>query len=279
MAGKNYHKVLNLDETASIKEVKKRYKELAKKYHPDVNKDKSAHKKFLKIKEAYERIINPDKSFEKTRKKPKSKSKYDKYRERADKIYKAKQRRKAKEIADFYKSLRQGWRRNLLYLNMCLGLVFSGFLIFDNSLELVKNQTKITDVGNNVYQSYNGHLVQRVETINNQALYLADYHNISSLNKYPEATIIETQIFHYPVHLEHNIQSKRKLIPIHFTFIWGIKLVVILFLSPLLVLLFRKNNAWFVFFHYLTLFISSGLIVYFVFFQNSLFSIFYYLFS
>ena len=65
MAGKNYHKVLNLDETASIKEVKKRYKELAKKYHPDVNKDKSAHQKFLKIKEAYERILDPDQSFDK----------------------------------------------------------------------------------------------------------------------------------------------------------------------------------------------------------------------
>ena len=51
MVGKNYYKVLNLAEDASLKEVKKRYKQLAKKYHPYVNKEKNAHKKFLKIKE------------------------------------------------------------------------------------------------------------------------------------------------------------------------------------------------------------------------------------
>ena len=56
MAGKKYYKILNLTENASLKEVKKRYKQLAKKYHPDVNKEKNAHSKFLKIKEAYEKM-------------------------------------------------------------------------------------------------------------------------------------------------------------------------------------------------------------------------------
>ena len=56
MAGKKYYKILNLTENASLKEVKKRYKQLAKKYHPDVNKEKNAHSKFLKIKEALRKI-------------------------------------------------------------------------------------------------------------------------------------------------------------------------------------------------------------------------------
>ena len=42
MAGKKYYKILNLDEDASLKEVKKRYKQLAKKYHPEVNKEKNS---------------------------------------------------------------------------------------------------------------------------------------------------------------------------------------------------------------------------------------------
>ena len=111
MAGKNYYKILNLSEDASLKEVKKRYKELAKKYHPDVNKEKNADKKFLKIKDAYEKISNPKKSKSKKTNGPKPKDKYEKYRERASKIYKEKQKRKEEEIEAFYQSLRKGWEK------------------------------------------------------------------------------------------------------------------------------------------------------------------------
>jgi len=39
-AAKDYYKVLNLTSSATPEEIKKSYKELAKKYHPDVNKGK-----------------------------------------------------------------------------------------------------------------------------------------------------------------------------------------------------------------------------------------------
>ena len=139
MAGKKYYKVLNLAEDASLKEVKKRYKQLAKKYHPDVNKEKNAHKKLLKIKEAYENIINPEKPEIKLKGGPKPKSKYDKYREQAQRAYTKKQKRKQEEIQAFYISLRKGWRRNWVYLNITLGIVFSFFLLFEIDLRAKAN--------------------------------------------------------------------------------------------------------------------------------------------
>lgn len=279
MVGKNYYKVLNLAENASLKEVKKRYKQLAKKYHPDVNKEKNAHKKFLKIKEAYEKIINPEEAEIKLKRGPKPKSKYDKYREQAHKAYTKKQKRKKEEIQAFYISLRKGWRRNWVYLNSTLGIIFSFFLLLDNQLEPENKKTKVNVVDHTVYQSYNGHLVQRVETENGQFIYLADYHNISALNTYPEIVIKETRIFNYPVSVVHTLPHKRVTIPVHFTFMWALALVLVFFLSPLVVLFFRKNNAWFVFFHYSTLLVSSGILFYFIFFKNSIVSIFYFLFS
>ncbi|MGX7583120.1 DnaJ domain-containing protein [Candidatus Vidania fulgoroideorum] len=53
-----YYKILGLNKNASLTEVKKAYRRLAMKYHPDRNKEKDAEEKFKEIKEAYEIITN-----------------------------------------------------------------------------------------------------------------------------------------------------------------------------------------------------------------------------
>lgn len=50
---KNYYDILGVDKTASQSEIKSAYFKLAKKYHPDVNKDPEAVPKFKEINEAY----------------------------------------------------------------------------------------------------------------------------------------------------------------------------------------------------------------------------------
>ncbi|MEG0124430.1 MAG: DnaJ domain-containing protein, partial [Malacoplasma sp.] len=50
----NYYKILNLDSNASISEIKKAYKDLIAKYHPDVCKEIDADKKTIELNKAYE---------------------------------------------------------------------------------------------------------------------------------------------------------------------------------------------------------------------------------
>jgi len=58
---RDYYEVLGLKKGASIEEVKKAYKDLAKKFHPDVSKESNAEERFKEILEAYSVLSNPQK--------------------------------------------------------------------------------------------------------------------------------------------------------------------------------------------------------------------------
>ncbi len=63
MAKRDYYETLGVDKSADKKEIKSAYRKLAKKYHPDRNKDdpEEAEEKFKEISEAYEVLADEDK--------------------------------------------------------------------------------------------------------------------------------------------------------------------------------------------------------------------------
>lgn len=66
---RDYYEVLGVSKNATVEDIKKSYRSLAKKYHPDLNPgDKSAESKFKEVNEAYEVLSDTDK-----------KSKYDRF--------------------------------------------------------------------------------------------------------------------------------------------------------------------------------------------------------
>jgi curved DNA-binding protein len=80
----DYYKILGLDKNAKPEDIKKAYRKLARKHHPDLNpNDKEANKKFQQINEANEVLSDPEK-----------KKKYDQYGkdwQHADEFEKARQ--------------------------------------------------------------------------------------------------------------------------------------------------------------------------------------------
>ena len=57
----DYYNVLGVDKKASQDDIKKAYRKLARKYHPDTNKDVGAEERFKQISEAYDVLGDPDK--------------------------------------------------------------------------------------------------------------------------------------------------------------------------------------------------------------------------
>ena len=71
MAFIDYYKILGIDKSASDKDIKKAYRKLARKYHPDLNpNDNTAEKKFKEVNEANEVLSNSE-----------NRKKYDQYGE------------------------------------------------------------------------------------------------------------------------------------------------------------------------------------------------------
>jgi curved DNA-binding protein len=97
----DYYKILGIDRNASAEDIKKAYRKLARKYHPDVNpNNKEAHKKFQEINEANEVLSDPEK-----------RKKYDQYGKdwkHAEEFEKAKQQQGRRSYAGHGESFYEG---------------------------------------------------------------------------------------------------------------------------------------------------------------------------
>lgn len=105
MAYIDYYKILEIDKTATQDQIKKAYRRLARKYHPDMNPgDKTAEQKFKQINEANEVLSNVE-----------NRAKYDKYGEHwkyGEEYEKAQQAQKSyknysenEDYSDFFKDM------------------------------------------------------------------------------------------------------------------------------------------------------------------------------
>jgi curved DNA-binding protein len=61
MEFKDYYQIMGVSRDASAEDIKRAYRKLARKYHPDVSKEASAEEKFKDVGEAYEVLKDPEK--------------------------------------------------------------------------------------------------------------------------------------------------------------------------------------------------------------------------
>ncbi len=135
---KDYHKILGLNKDAGRDDIKRAYRQLAKKYHPDINKSPDAHDQFIMITEAYEILTNHDlhefySRRETTRDTGTMRDQYEKAREEARENGRRYARMKYEKFIQEQEAFKKsGWHDLILTIRYFLRIMvfpFIGFLI------------------------------------------------------------------------------------------------------------------------------------------------------
>ena len=263
MPGKTYYEILNLPEGATKAQIKKSYRKLVKLYHPDVTDDPNAHEKYLEINQAYEALLDPKPKYKPKSSRPSSKAhKWNRYKRESRKKHAQRQAKKAQEIELFHQSLRKGWRRNWIRMNLLVGLLVSVFTIADQLSEPSQRIVAITG-----FKNYSTEAEIDTEEGTFTVIEKEKHSSIRSKTEFIlfQSKYLKQGLFIVYVHKGITFYQRVSHSPTGPSFYWGYGIVLFISLIPLFFyILFRKNTGWFVFFHYLTLIVTTPWLIYFM---------------
>ena len=272
-AGESY-KILGLKPGASPQEIRRAYRSLVKKYHPDKNNAAGAHEKFIAIQTAYELLLNgssetPDATKvwqnenQRASQDAQQKAAYEQYRKHARQKFA--QRKAAEEayktayLQDLKSSWKGLWHQTAAVLGLCL------FLVVWVDFFAPARQTTIYPerFGLKTYQSMNGHFVQLFKSTDGRNFWISDYFS-QELIKSSAIQTIETPWLRQVKSIRFQEQHFVKETPVHFTFYWAQIWVSLAFLFPFISWRFASADIIFVAGSYFSRFLIGPFIVYFL---------------
>lgn len=265
MTGSECYKLFGLNPGASEKEIRKKYRALAKKYHPDVNSDEKSNKRFLEIQEAYafllQETLAPE--IEIHEHETSLEEEFAAYRSHAAEQFRARKQREEQELQSLYMRLRSGTSHFMHRFIALVCAIVLVALILDLFLPHRMEKSVIQSYSTDSYQSMNGDRVSLAKTTNGDRFFLNAFSN-RYFNTNPFIEIERTRILHQSIHVVSFAKDLKQIIPIHFSFYWAQVVLFFFFLFPIAFLRYRENDAFFVMGSYFSRYGSGLLLLYFL---------------
>lgn len=250
-------RLLNLPSGSTDAEIRKQYKKLALRLHPDVNPDPLAHEVFIKLGRAVEILLNPDYQEEKapvrtTRRAGKESEEELKERMRTAKMrFEQQKMQQAKDNNAYFLSLTTGWRwriyKYVLAVSLILSLVLTAEFFLPHHFEHDVLTASSKFKNNGIIKGN----ITRID-LEKRGLYYVQNSPGAWNNAYPEVIIETTWFLHTPVKMisSDDFTRFRTIFDFHVGSIrYGL---IILFLVPLYPYFWRRKTLNFVFLYHVS---------------------------
>lgn len=266
-----YYKLFGLPETATQDDIKKRYRQLAMQYHPD--KHRGNNTKFIEIKEAYEYLTGKRTNSQQqvhTHSPTRSTSRA-RQQSQEDRIKQAKQRQRDsiyKEYIEnerYFQSLVSGNRWRIIRISAIAGALITFVLLLETFLPYRYEKERIIAHDNHeIGVLQNDSYVKKIYTESGKSYYIE---NLSSGIYYsdPDILLIKSAIFHNELGIIPLYGSQTHIHKIQYNIGAHSLLLIPIFLFPLFIVLFKRKTYTFTFFYFISLYLSTSLIVYYLF--------------
>lgn len=265
MQTERYYKILGLSTSATENEVRKKYRSLAMKYHPDKNPSAQAQELFIQITEAYEIIIGK-KSVPLITNSKAGKSKQKDKEERVKEAQKRYQEQVLKEYLEnerYYQSLITGKRWKIIKFSAVVGVLFSFFILLDYFLPHHFEEDTIVEYKRSVTVQPRTGVIGLVKTAKGNYYWVSriDY---ELYGKTRDVYIESTWIFHNAIQMHTRGKLYYSTYPMHFNYYSFAWILGIFFLVPLFTVFYKRKKISFTFFYFLSYYGINALILIFL---------------
>lgn len=266
---RNSFSILELTPSASFEEVKRSYRRLAKKYHPDSSSTSASEAQFARLASAYELLSN---YFENPQaysaptdvtKGKRHNSRHSRSQEeKEERIRQAKERANKQRQAEIdviqrvYEKTRRPILKGIHLSITCICLLFNSVIITDYFSPEVNRTVQMQNISN-LYQSSRYEQVTVVTTYGNELFYVDGsllFNVLSGADYAHEGIVAQSRLLQIPRHLKVNISEDRwSSFDIDESAYWMFPVFSLLLISGVLFYLIQKKKM----FSYIILFYSS----------------------
>jgi len=275
----HYYKILGLPDNSSENEVRKQYRKLVMRYHPDKNPSKDAELKFIAIKDAYEVLTGKKAVPTNLRTGSKSASRrsgpftagnaQQQESELKKRAAEAKQRLHNQKLHEYieneryFRRLTSGYRWKLMKISAVVGLLLASFMLADLILPRHYAEDEVTRYNLNTANGISGSRVSLIE-MKNSGYYWLDGLNYSAYAGNHKVWVESSWILHNPIRVLAQDKVRMFGFQLNFNFYRLSFLIIPLFLLPAFTFWYKRRKISFTVLHQFCTYGVNGLMLYFL---------------